>query len=172
MNLVVASLLLYGAVAVLARVAWRRHDGSFDSALRHAGFQARLVAPRLFFAVLGAGFIAALVPPELVASVIGSDTGAIGLLIASALGAVTPGGPMLAFAVGSAALEVGAGTPQIVAYVTAWGLYNVNRTTIWELPIVGRRAALQRLAVALPAPLLLGLAAGKVVALVPALLPG
>lgn len=165
MNIVVASLLLYGVVAVLARIAWRRHDGSFHSALQHAGFQARLVAPRLVFAVLGAGFIAALVPPELVASIIGDDTGVVGLLIASALGAATPGGPMLAFAVGSAALDVGAGTPQIIAYVTAWGLYNVNRTTIWELPIVGRRATLQRLAVALPAPLLLGLATGELVAL-------
>lgn len=160
MNLVIASLLLYGAVAVLGRIAWQRHDGSFHHALQLALVQARLVAPRICFAVLGAGFIAALVPPELVASVIGHDTGVLGLVIASAIGVATPGGPMLAFAVGSAALEVGAGMPQIIAYVTAWALYNVNRTTVWELPIVGRRAALQRIAVTLPVPLLLGLAAG------------
>jgi hypothetical protein len=160
MNLVIASVLLYGAVAVLGRIAWRRHDGSFHRALQLALIQARLVAPRICFAVLGAGFIGALVPPELVASVIGGDTGVLGLLIASAIGVVTPGGPMLAFAVGSAALEVGAGLPQIIAYVTAWALYNLNRTTVWELPIVGRRATLQRIAVALPVPLLLGLAAG------------
>jgi hypothetical protein len=69
---------------------------------------------------------------------------------------------MLAFAVGSAALEVGGGTPQIIAFVTAWSLYNLNRTTVWELPIVGRRATLQRIVVALPLPLLLGLAAGEI----------
>ena len=160
MNLVIASVLLYGAVTVLGRIAWQRHDGSFHRALQLALIQARLVAPRICFAVLGAGFIAALVPPELVASIIGGDTGVLGLLIASAIGVVTPGGPMLAFAVGSAALEVGAGLPQIIAYVTAWALYNLNRTTVWELPIAGRRAALQRIAVALPVPLLLGLAAG------------
>jgi len=162
MNILVASLLLYGAAAVLGRIAWRRHDGSFSQSLVYAKFQARLVAPRIFFAVLGAGFIAALVPPELVAAIVGDDTGFLGLLTASALGAVTPGGPMLAFAVGSAALEVGGGTPQIIAFVTAWGLYNLNRTTVWEMPIIGRRATLQRIAVALPLPLLLGLAAGEI----------
>ena len=166
MNILIASLLLYGAVAVLGRIAWQRHDGSFRHSLELALIQARLVAPRIVFAVLGAGFIAALVPPELVAAVIGGDTGFLGLLIASALGAVTPGGPMLAFAVGSAALEVGGGTPQIIAFVTAWSLYNLNRTTIWEMPIVGRRATLQRIAVALPLPLLLGLAAGEIARLV------
>ena len=36
MNIVVASLLLYGAVAILARVAWQRHDGSFHRALQLA----------------------------------------------------------------------------------------------------------------------------------------
>lgn len=162
MNILIASLLLYGAVAVLGRMAWRRHDGSLRRSLDLALIQARLVAPRIFFAVLGAGFIAALVPPEVVAAVIGGDTGFLGLLIASALGAITPGGPMLAFAVGSAALEVGGGTPQIIAFVTAWSLYNLNRTTVWEMPIVGRRATLQRVAVALPVPLLLGLAAGQI----------
>lgn len=165
MNIVVASLLLYGAVAILARVAWQRHDGSFHRALQLALVQARLVAPRIFCAVLGAGFIAALVPPEAVAAVVGGDTGFPGLLIASALGAVTPGGPMLAFAVGGAALEVGGGTPQIMAFVTAWSLYNLNRTLVWEMPITGRGATLRRLACALPLPLLLGLAAGEVAAL-------
>jgi len=162
MNIVIASLLLYGAVFVLGRIAWQRHDGSVRRSLDLALVQARLVAPRIFFAVLGAGFIAALVPPELVAAVIGGDTGFLGLLIASVLGAITPGGPMLAFAVGSAALEVGGGTPQIIAFVSAWGLYNLNRTTVWEMPIIGRRATLQRIAVALPVPLLLGLVAGEI----------
>ncbi|GAB4226307.1 MAG: hypothetical protein Tsb0032_32620 [Kiloniellaceae bacterium] len=162
MNIVVASLLLYGAVAVLGRLAWRRHDGSWQRALELALVQARLVAPRVFFAVLGAGFIAALVPPELVAAVVGGDTGTLGLLTASAIGAVTPGGPMLAFAVGGAALEVGGGTPQIIAFVTAWSLYNLNRTFVWEMPITGRAATLRRLAVALPLPVLLGFVAGEV----------
>lgn len=165
MNILVASLLLYGAVLVLGNQAWRRGDGSLRRALSIALAQARLVAPRLVFAVLGAGFIAALVPPEMVAAAVGSDTGIGGLLIASVLGAVTPGGPMLAFAIGGAALEVGGGMPQIVAFVTAWGLLNLNRTLIWEAPFRGRRPTLQRLALALPVPVLLGYLAGQLTAL-------
>ena len=165
MNILVASVLLYGAVLILGSRAWRRGDGSLRQALGIALAQARLVAPRIFFAVLGAGFIAALVPPELVAAVIGGDTGFVGLMIASLIGAVTPGGPMLAFAVGGAALEVGGGTPQIIAFVTAWALFNLNRTIVWEVPILGRRPTVQRLARALPVPVLLGYAAGQLAAL-------
>jgi len=165
MNILVASLLLYGAVLFLGRAAWRRHDGSLRQALVLAGAQARMVAPRLCFAVLGAGFIAALVPPEMVAAVVGGDTGVLGLVIASLIGAITPGGPMLAFAVGGAALEVGGGTPQIIAFVTAWSLFNLNRTLVWEIPVAGRRQALQRLALALPLPVLLGFLAGEVMLL-------
>jgi hypothetical protein len=169
MNLVVVSLLLYGAVLILGRLAWRRRDGSLREALSLALAQARMVVPRIFFAVLGAGFIAALVPPEAVAAVVGGDTGVLGLLVASLIGAATPGGPMLAFAVGGAALEVGGGTPQIIAFVTAWCLFNLNRTFVWEMPTVGRRATLQRLALALPVPVVLGFAAGELAALASAL---
>jgi uncharacterized membrane protein YraQ (UPF0718 family) len=169
MNIILASLLLYGAVLMLGRLAWRRRDGSLGRALELALVQAKLVAPRIFFAVLSAGFIAALVPPEAVAAVVGGDTGLGGLLIASAIGAVTPGGPMLAFALGGAALEVGGGTPQILAFVTAWGLCNLNRTLVWEVPIVGRRATLQRFTLALPVPILLGLVAGEIATLAVAL---
>jgi hypothetical protein len=76
---------------------------------------------------------------------------------------------MLAFALGGAALEVGGGTPQILAFVTAWGLCNLNRTLVWEVPIVGRRATLQRFTLALPVPILLGLVAGEIATLAVAL---
>ena len=157
MSILVASVLLYGAVIVLGGLALRRGERAIPEALRIAWTQGKLVAPRIVLAVIGAGFIAALVPPSWVAAVVGQDTGLIGLLLASLVGALTPGGPMLAFAVGGAALEVGAGTPQMMAYVTAWSLYNLNRTLVWDIPIVGRRSVLQRLSISLPVPVLLGL---------------
>ena len=158
MSILIASVLLYGAVLVLGTMAWRRGGGAVPRALQVAADQALFVAPRIVFAVLGAGFIAALVPPALVADFVGQETGLAGLLLASLIGALTPGGPMLAFAVGGAALEVGAGPAQIMAYVTAWSLYNLNRTLVWEIPVIGRRPVLQRLVVSLPLPVILGLA--------------
>ena len=157
MSILIASVLLYGAVAVLGAMALRRGEGAVPEALTIAWEQAKMIAPRLILAVLGAGFIAALVPPEWVAALVGRDTGFAGLLLASLIGALTPGGPMLAFAVGGAALEVGAGPPQIMAFVCAWLLFNLNRTLVWDIPIVGHRPALQRLALSLPLPVLIGL---------------
>lgn len=161
MSILIASVLLYGAVLALGMLAYRRSAGAIPEALRIARDQALSVAPRIVLAVIGAGFIAALVPPEWVATFVGRDTGLAGLLLASLIGALTPGGPMLAFAVGGAALEVGAGAPQMMAFVTAWSLYNLNRLLVWEVPIIGRLPALQRFVLALPLPVILGFAAGQ-----------
>lgn len=161
MSIIIASVLLYGAVLALGWLAFRRGGDAVPEALRIAWEQGLSVAPRIILAVIGAGFIAALVPPEWVATFVGHDTGFMGLLLASLIGALTPGGPMLAFAVGGAAMEVGAGTPQMMAFVSAWSLYNLNRVLVWEVPIMGHRSTLQRFVIALPLPVLIGLAVGQ-----------
>ncbi|NIA70785.1 hypothetical protein HBA54_19480 [Pelagibius litoralis] len=161
MSIVIASVLLYGAVLVLGGLVLRRGGDAVPEALRISWDQALSVTPRIILAVIGAGFIAALVPPEWVAAFVGRDTGFAGLLLASLIGALTPGGPMLAFAVGGAAMEVGAGAPQMMAFVSAWSLFNFNRMLVWEFPIMGHRSTLQRFAIALPLPVLIGLAVGQ-----------
>ena len=49
------------------------------------------------------------------------------IAIATIAGAATPGGPVVGFAVGVAALKGGAGEPQVIAYSTAWALYAFPR---------------------------------------------
>ena len=49
-----------------------------------------------------------------------------------------------------------------MAYVTGWSLFSMTKVLAYELPLLGRRAMLLRLAVSWPVPLLLG---GVVVAL-------
>ena len=47
-------------------------------------------------------------------------------------GVFTPGGPVIGFSIGAAALKGGAGTPQVIAYTIAWALFAVQRLFIWE----------------------------------------
>ena len=71
---------------------------------------------------------------------------------------LSPGTPMLALAgalsIGAAALKGGAGTPQIIAYVTAWALFAMQRLFQWELPVMPPRLVWLRTAASLPIPFL------------------
>ena len=77
-----------------------------------------------------------------------------GTAIASLAGALTPGGPMIGFAIGVAALKSGAGAPQVIAYSTAWALFAIHRLVIWEVPMMPARVVWLRALVSLPLPFL------------------
>ena len=106
--------------------------------------------PRIMLGVIGAGFVAALLPQDVVARWLGADSGATGLAIAMPGGAFTPGGPVIGFSIGAAALKGGAGTPQVIAYITAWALFAVQRMFIWELGVMPPRLVWLRIAASLP----------------------
>ena len=72
--------------------------------------------PRIMLGVIGAGYIAALLPQEVVGRWLGGDSGVAGLCIAVLGGAFTPGGPVIGFSIGAAAIKGGAGVPQVIAY--------------------------------------------------------
>ena len=108
--------------------------------------------PRIGAGVIGSGFIAEVLPKALVASWIGPQSGLVGVLIATLGGALTPGGPVVGFSIGAAALKGGAGAPQVIAYSTAWALYAIHRLVIWEVPMMPPRLVWLRAAVSVPLP--------------------
>jgi hypothetical protein len=85
---------------------------------------------------------------------LGADSGVTGLGIAILGGAFTPGGPVIGFSIGAAALKGGAGTPQVIAYTIAWALFAVQRLFIWELPVMPERLVWLRVMASLPLPFL------------------
>jgi uncharacterized membrane protein YraQ (UPF0718 family) len=136
MILIALTVLLYGVVALLLWLAWRRQDGSAPDALRSALREVLHLMPRLALGVIGSGFLAAALPQETVVGWFGGSSGAQGVALAALAGALTPGGPVVGYAVGSAALKAGAGLPQVMAFVTGWSLFTLNRMLIWEQPFL------------------------------------
>ena len=87
-------------------------------------------------------------------------SGFLGVMIATLGGALTPGGPVVGFSIGAAALKSGAGAPQVIAYSTAWALYAIHRLVIWEAPMTPARVVWLRAAVSpLPLPFIAAAAA-------------
>jgi hypothetical protein len=146
------NILLWLVVGALAFMAALRGRVLFNDGAREGLWEFIRLLPRIGAGVVGSGFIAEVLPKALVASWIGPESGFIGVLIATLGGALTPGGPVVGFSIGAAALKGGAGAPQVIAYSTTWALYAIHRLVIWEVPMMPPRLVWLRAAVSLPLP--------------------
>lgn len=160
-----AALLLLGLAAILSVVALRRHDGTFEAGLATARKQAKSLAFRVPVAVLSAGFIAPIVPRELISGNVGPDSGIGGILIASVVGGVLPGGPMVSFPLALVFLQNGIGIPQLIAMMTGWSLFALHRMLIYELPLLGFQFVKVRLVSVAMLPPLAGVFAWAILAM-------
>ncbi len=104
-------------------------------------------------------FLARLLPRELVAKWIGAESGIVGLLIATLLGAVLPGGPVTIYPIASALLFVGADVGATIAFITSWTLIAYTRALVWEIPFFGLDFVIWRTIISLPLPIIAGLLA-------------
>lgn len=114
------------------------------------------LVPRMLGGMLLAGLIQVVLPPEVVAKWVGAESGFRGLVIASVVGALTPGGPMTSFPIVVAFYMSGADRGALVAYLTAWSLLGLQRFMIWELPLLGPDIAFYRLLAVFWMPVLAG----------------
>lgn len=150
-------------LAALATYAQVRRPRAHAIATIRARDQLRALAPRLPFALLAAECIGRLLPPTYVAALLGEHSGVAGTVFAAVVGALLPGGPMVAFPLAIALFRAGAGQAPMVALITAWSLLAINRTLLFELPLMGSRFTLTRLGVSLPLTLAAGLMAAAAV---------
>jgi hypothetical protein len=146
------NILLWLVVAVLAVVAATRGRVLLNDGMHDGVVEFLRLLPRICIGVIGSGFIAEVVPKALVAPWLGPESGVLGVVIATLGGALTPGGPVVGFSIGAAALKSGAGASQVIAYSTAWALYAIHRLVIWEAPLMPARLVWLRAAVSLPLP--------------------
>ncbi len=158
------SLLLWIVVGILMVIAGMRSRGVLTEGLRHGGGEVLRLLPRICVGVVGSGFIAEAMPKALIVPWIGPQSGLTGVLVSIVAGALTPGGPVVGFAIAAAALKSGGGAPQVIAYSTAWALYAIHRLVLWEVPMMPARLVWLRASVSIPLPFIaagLAMALGK-----------
>ena len=150
----VIDIALWVITVALGLAVMIRSRPMFRQSLRFGGQDFLALLPRIALGMIGSGFIAEMLPSQLIPSSLGPETGSLGLLFATVLGALTPGGPVVGFALATAALKSGAGVPQVIAYTIAWALFAVQRLFIWELPVMPERLVWLRVMASLPLPFL------------------
>ena len=164
LSALIIDITLWGSVAILGFMAWRRGRVVLVSSVREGSMDFINIVPRIALGVIGSGYIAAVIPPEVITGWLGPDSGWMGVLAATIAGAATPGGPVVGFSIGAVALKVGGGTPQVIAYVISWALFAFQRLILWEIPFMPAKFVWFRAAVSLPFPFLaaaLSMAIGK-----------
>ena len=161
------ALLLWAAAAIGCLWALRRDPAILCGALAQARASLFAVLPIIAIALPTAGFLGELVPERFAAQLFGPESGVLGHLAATVAGAALPGGPFVSFPLVLALWSAGAGPAQMVTLISAWSVLGVNRTILWEAPLMGWRFVLMRLAATAWLPLLSGLSAELILACLP-----
>ena len=120
---------------------------------------------RLPLALLAASFLVQIVPVETMSKLIGPQSGLGGIVLASLLGGILPGGPMTSFPIAIVFQQSGAGLPQMVALICGWSIFALHRILSWEAPIMGWRFVALRIATSLTLPVLAAYAAAAIMVL-------
>lgn len=153
------SVLILGSLAaVLVVIAYR--VGGWELPWRGLTTGMGLFAevlPQLALGFLLAGLVTVLLPRDLLGRVVGEESGLLGIVLASAAGMATPGGPFLQFPLVAALMDGGAAPGPVAAYLTAWALLGWQRVLVWELPLLGPNFAFSRIVVTLVVPVIVGL---------------
>lgn len=152
--------LLLGIVAALSAVAWARGgEELLRRGLLDGGTMLWRYAILICVSFLAAGLASAVLPEEWVRRSFGAESGVAGILLATAVGMLTPAGPFVAIPIAAVMIRNGASAGPVVAYVSGWSLLALHRFIAWEVPMLGWRFAALRYGACVALPPLAGLIA-------------
>ena len=151
-------MIFFIALALLSMVLVYAFKGgaALSGALLHAWWLFVGVVPLIALGMMLGGFARELADPSKIAPILGAQSGWLGLILATALGAVTPGGPFAAFPIVYALFLAGADVGAVIAFLTAWSVIGVHRIVVWEMPLLGPEFVIVRVLTSLPLPVLAG----------------
>jgi uncharacterized membrane protein YraQ (UPF0718 family) len=151
--------IIMGVIAVALLIyAYSRGGGEHILGLKAAGNILLQVLPMLICVFIIAGVIQYILPVDMVAKWVGAESGLRGIIIGTAAGGITPGGPMVSMPIAAGLLQSGAGIGTMVAFMTGWSLWAFSRIPL-EVGLMGWKFTTIRLACTFFFPIIAGLLA-------------
>lgn len=148
-------LTMTGVMATCGAACWwlRGPEAFFDSF--HSDLQTLIdILPKIALALLTAALVQLLAPREFIVRWLGEKSGLKGVSIATGVGVITPGGPMMSFPIVAAMSNAGTGRAALIAYLTSWETLGFQRILSWEFPLMGVEYAMIRAIASIPLPFL------------------
>ena len=156
MRLDLSTFVLAGLALALGIVAYLKDPSLPLVGARNGLSMLAFILPRLVPALILAGLFQVLIPQEIVSRHFGREGGLKALVIATGAGMLTPGGPMVSVPFMVALAHSGAALPALVAYMTSWSLFGVQRIIAWEAPLMGWKFVWVRVVPSLAFPVVAG----------------
>ena len=141
-----STIVLCVLALTLATVAYLKDPGLPLVGAKNGFAMLTFILPRLVPALVLAGLMQVLIPEAVVSRYFGREGGIRAILVATAAGMFTPGGPMV-----SVPFMVA-----LVAYMTSWSLFGIQRIIAWEAPLMGWRFVVVRIVPSLAFPVVAG----------------
>jgi len=151
-----STLVLAALALVAAAMAYLKDPGLPALGAKNGLQMLWFVLPRLVPALILAGLLQVLIPQQTVARYFGREGGLKAIALASVAGMLTPGGPMVSVPLLVALANSGAALPPLVAYMTAWSLFGLQRIIAWEAPLMGWHFVAVRVTASLAFPIAAG----------------
>ena len=134
---------LYGAAAVLLGVSFVKDKKKTALSLKRAWKMFITVLPQFVAILLLVGLLLAAVTPEIIQQVIGAESGFLGMVITSLLGAVTLVPVLIAFPIAAELLKNGAGITQIAVFISTLTMVGFVTLPI-EIKYLGKKVVVLR----------------------------
>jgi uncharacterized membrane protein YraQ (UPF0718 family) len=153
------TIVIWLGVSVVAGALcwWLKGPATLQATLQDYVWQLLDLVPRMSGALMIGGFVQVLVPRGMISEWLGDGAGARGVFIAHGVGAMTPGGPILAFPLIAVLANSGASLASVITFATSWATLGLHRIVMWELPFLGTGFALVRYLASIPLGIIAGL---------------
>lgn len=139
--------LLYGITALLLGLSFFKDKQKTKMSLKKAWKAFENILPEFLVVILLVGVLLAVLNTEVISKVLGADSGWIGVIIASVVGAITLIPGFVAFPTAAMLLQSGAGYMQIGAFVSTLMMVGIVTMPV-EMKYFGKRLTILRNALA------------------------
>lgn len=138
-----STIIFYLLASTALIVSFVKDKNNTKMALKKAWKSFENILPQFLSILILIGIILAILTPEQISDIIGQESGWMGVILASMVGAITLIPGFIAFPLAAALLKSGAGYMQIAAFIST--LMMVGIVTIpLEMKFFGKKAALIR----------------------------
>lgn len=138
-----STIALYVIAATALTISFMKDKKNTKIALKKAWKSFENILPQFLSILILIGIVLAIMTPEQISQIIGKESGWMGVILASIVGAITLVPGFIAFPLAAALIKSGAGYMQIAAFIST--LMMVGIVTIpLEMKFFGKKAALIR----------------------------
>ena len=137
------SYILYGLCIFLLIISFTKDKKKTKIAIKKGLSSFENIMPQFFTIIIVIGILLSIIDTDTISKIIGSNSGFLGVLLASIAGSITLMPTFVAFSMSSSLLQSGAGYAQVAALVSTLTMVGVMTFSL-EAKYMGKKVALLR----------------------------